>query len=64
MEQFLRDPILFDSIESDKIKNEFEAQNKSLDSIQKSLSEYLELKRKSFPRFYFLADEELIEILA
>ena len=34
-----------------------------LDNTQKSLSEYLDAKRMSFPRFYFLADDELLSIL-
>ncbi len=38
--------------------------NLSLQAVQKRLSDYLDKKRMAFPRFYFLSDDELINILS
>jgi len=37
--------------------------NEKLEGIQKNLKQFLESKRSNFPRFYFLSDEDLLEII-
>ena len=64
MKQVSNDPCIFDNFDWEKTKLDFEQANKTLDKIQHSLSNYLENKREEFPRFYFLADDELIEIIS
>lgn len=37
--------------------------NKKFEQIQKNLNQFLEAKRGQFPRFYFLSNEDLLEII-
>jgi len=43
---------------------DFMKYNDMMDRITKNLEAYLEDKRKEFPRFYFISNEELFTLLA
>lgn len=46
------------------LKEKFMEANKNLDIVQRGLADYLEKKRSIFARFYFLSNDELLEILS
>jgi dynein heavy chain len=63
MSETHEDPSILGCLDADRLPA-FRQANEDLEGIQKRLEEYLETKRAAFPRFYFLSNDELLEILS
>lgn len=57
-------PGILENCSAEGLKENFIDANKNLELVQKGLKEYLEKKRSNFARFYFLSDDDLLEILS
>ncbi|KAF8845443.1 hypothetical protein BDN67DRAFT_1065300 [Paxillus ammoniavirescens] len=63
MKRVYKSPFVIDVMNIQGIQKSLERLADLLNKIQKALGEYLERERSSFPRFYFVGDEDLLEII-
>lgn len=63
MTQTYQNPNVVEACTSENRLEALEDLSERLDATQKSLSNYLDTKRNSFPRFFFISDDELLSVL-
>ena len=64
MKEAVKNPGVVEFASNEKLLVDFQESNKLLDLVSKGLGDYLETKRAGFARFYFLSNDELLEILS
>ena len=63
LKKVYKSPFILDVMNISGVQKSLERLAELLNKIQKALGEYLERERISFPRFYFVGDEDLLEMI-
>lgn len=63
MKKVSKSPYVMDVLNIPNLQKSLERLADLLSKIQKALGEYLERERAAFPRFYFVGDEDLLELI-
>ena len=63
MRKVSKSPLVLEILNIQHIQHTLKRMTGLLVEIQKALGKYLERERSSFPRFYFVGDEDLLEII-
>lgn len=64
MQRVSEDPHVVIVFEMESLVDRLKSANSDLELVQKGLNQYLEVKRLFFPRFFFLSNDEMLEILS
>lgn len=63
MKRVAQKPSVMELLQIDNLARQLERQDSTMTLIQKALGEYLEKQRQLFPRFYFVNNDDLVEII-
>lgn len=63
MKKVTTKPLVVDVIQIPQVQQTLDRLADLLSKIQKALGDYLEMQRQAFARFYFVGDDDLLEII-
>ncbi|GLI65190.1 hypothetical protein VaNZ11_008652 [Volvox africanus] len=64
MDKVRAQPLMMDVADMPGLLEDLIACNQSLDVVEKGLNDFLDMKKTAFPRFFFLSNDEVLEILS